>query len=153
MPGIIRLAAFAAIVAVTPCFAESAEAGEAPLSMTPFKLILNAQGQFEDVEGNFGVGLPPGTIDAFAFDLYLDGILVSEAYAVRYCFIDNVLSVSFDREALQANPDVVAMAGLIVEAQVKGSVVVDDGAVATEVDLVGTDEMEILRPGLAGPLR
>jgi hypothetical protein len=78
---------------------------------------------------------------------------VSEAYAVRYCAIDDVLSVSFDRTALQENPDVRALAGLVVEARVEGSVTVLDDEAATEVFLFGYDEMEILNPGLVGPLR
>jgi len=149
MSGIARLALVAAIAAASPLFAQSAQAVEAPLWMSPFKLVLNAQGQFEDVEGNFAVGLPAGAIDAFAFDLYLDGVWVSQAYAVRYCAIDDVLSVSFDRAALQANPDVVALTGLVVEAHIEGFVVVG----GDEVDLAGTDEMEILAPGAVGPQR
>ena len=152
MFGIARTAFCAVVIAATPLLAGSAQAGEAHLSMTPFKLVLNAQGQFEDVEGNFIVGLP-GAIDSFAFQLYLEDVLVSDAYAVRYCVIDDVLSVSFDRTALQANPDVQALAGLVVEARVDGSVSVFDGDDTTEIFLFGYDEMEIVNPGLVGPNR
>jgi len=150
MSRIIRLAVFTLVLSASPVLSTVAEADEFPMWMSPFKLVLNAQGQFEDVEGNFAVGLPPGAFESFEFGLYFDDVLVSEAYAVRYCAIDDVLSVSFDRTALLANPDVKKLAGYTVEARVEGSLVVATGV---EVSLFGYDDVEILGPGRVGPRR
>lgn len=122
-----------------------------PVSMSPHRLVLNAVGQFESVQANVGIVLPAGYAIVYAdFALAFDDVEVSRTGDVEYCAIDDILHVFFDRAALQANPDVKAMADQVVDVTVAGLLLLSDGVTTLAVEIVGYDTMEIVGPGKAG---
>ena len=135
-----------AVVAVVLAAAGSALA-EDPVQICPHKIILNAQGNSDDVQAIVRLVLPSPHIDSFDVVLYLDGVEVALAESAFYCVVDDNLIIGFDREELQNNPDVIALAGQEVVATVEGSVVVSDDGVPFTAEFVGSDSVEILKPG------
>jgi len=122
------------------------------LTMSPHKLVLNSVGSSEDVQAIIPLTITAGyTFTAGEATLRFDGVEVATTVTMRYCYIDDNLLVSFDKTALLQNPDVIAMAGMIVTAEVEGSFTATDadGNTYTQ-DFGGTDEMEIVGPGKTG---
>lgn len=111
--GILSLLMLALMVPATA----SADA----LTICPEKIVLNAKGQFEDVQAVIRMAMTSGyTLSDYNVTLSFDGVVVSEAYFMRYCYIDDNFLASFDRPALQANPTVIAMENSFVGATVEG---------------------------------
>ena len=52
-----------------------------------------------------------------------------------------------DRQELQSNPDVIALAGQEVVATVEGWVVVESGDAPVFREFSGSDQVEIVKPG------
>lgn len=133
---------FILLIGQTAALAES-------ITVAPYKIILNAKGQFEDLQVVVRMPIPAGyqVTDTVA-SLYFDGIEVSQAFAAVYCYIDDNLLVSFNRTELQANPDVVSMANSVVQAEIVGYVVLTN-ADGDEIQqyFSGTAPVEILKPG------
>ena len=117
------------------------------VSICPHKIILNAEGQSDDVQAIVEIVLPSAYLESFEAVLYLDGVKVAVAESAYYCALDDNLIIGFDRTDLQNNPDVQALAGQTVVAEVVGSVVVDRGDELVEVSFSGSDTVEILKPG------
>ena len=117
------------------------------VSICPHKIILNAEGQSDDVQAIVRIVLPSAYLESFAAVLYLDGVEVAVAESAYYCALDDNLIIGFDRTDLQNNPDVQALAGQTVVAEVVGSVVVDCGGALVEENFSGSDTVEILKPG------
>ncbi len=119
------------------------------ITIAPYRIILNAKGQFEDLHVVVRMPIPAGyqVTDTVA-SLYFNGIEVSQAFAAVYCYIDDNLLVSFDRTELQANPDVVSMANSVVQAEIVGYVVLTN-ADGDEIqqNFSGIAPVEILKPG------
>jgi len=118
------------------------------MTMSPFKIILNAQGQFEDVQAVIRIPLQAGySLTDYQVTLKFNDIPVSEAFDFRYCYIDDNFLASFDRTALQANPTVIELANTVVVATVEGwfEGTAADGATYTQ-DFSCTDQVEILDP-------
>ena len=91
------------------------------MTISPHKIILNAKGQFDNVQAVIRIAMQPGYyLSDYQVTLLFNNIPVSEAYDLRYCYIDDNFLASFDRTALQANPVVIDMAGLTVIATVSG---------------------------------
>lgn len=146
----------ALVVLFATCVASvTAPALAAAMTMSPHKLVLNSVGSSEDVQAILPMTITAGyTFTAGEATLRFDGIEVATTVSLRYCYIDDNLLVSFDKTALLQNPDVIAMAGLIVTAEVEGSFTATDadGNTYTQ-DFSGTDEVEIIAPGKASELK
>ena len=139
---------FAGLVLII-AFAASPSLGE-DMTMSPHKIILNAQGQFDNVQAVIRMPMMPGySLSNYQVFLSFDGIMVSEAYEFRYCYIDDNFLASFDRTAIQANQDVIGMAGRIVSAEVSGWFeAVDSYGNSYRKDFSYFDDVEILDPGM-----
>ena len=110
------LALLFAVLVIIPIFSFAED-----MTMSPHKIILNAKGQFDDVQAVIRIAMQPGyTLTDYQVTLTFNGVAVSEAFDFRYCPIDDNFLASFDRTAIQANPDVMAMAGTTVTAVVEG---------------------------------
>ena len=122
------------------------------VNINPHKIVLNAQGASDDVQANIHIFLESARIVDFDATLSFDGTIVSDAESARYCIIDDILIVGFDRTELQNNPDVIDLANTTVTARVEGSVTVigrDELGNEIEVttDFSGDDQVEIVAPG------
>lgn len=119
------------------------------MTMSPHMLVLNSVGSSEDVQAIIPLVITSGyTFTSGEATLRFDGVEVATTVSMRYCYIDDNLIVSFDKTALLQNPDVIAMAGMIVTAEVEGSFTATDGDGNTYTqDFSGTDEVEIVAPG------
>jgi len=124
------------------------------VKIAPFKIVLNAQGNSDDVQAIVGMVLPSASIVDFEVTLSLDGEenVVALAESAFYCAIDDNLIVGFDRTELQANPVVVGLAGQTVVATVDGYVTVEyvnaDGELVSHTrEFSGSDTVEIVAPG------
>jgi hypothetical protein len=125
------------------------------MTMSPHKLVLNSVGSSEDVQAIIPMTITAGyTFTAGEATLRFDGIEVATTISLRYCYIDDNLIVSFDKTALLQNPDVIALAGMVVTAEVEGSFTATDadGNTYTQ-DFSGTDEVEIVAPGKTSELK
>jgi hypothetical protein len=117
------------------------------VNINPYKIVLNAQGAADDVQANVSIGLSSALIPDFDVTLSFDGIEVAKAESARYCLIDNMLIIGFDREELLANPNVIAMGNSIVKAKVAGTVTDNNGLTK---EFSGSDMVEIVAPGKSG---
>jgi hypothetical protein len=118
------------------------------MTMSPHKIVLNAQGQFDNVQAVIRIALRAGyRLSDYEVRLRFNDIVVSEAYDFRYCYVDDNFLASFDRTALQANPAVIDMAGTVATATVEGwfEGTADDGNTYTQA-FSCTDLVEILDP-------
>ena len=121
------------------------------VNINPYKIVLNAQGASDDVQANVRIVLPGSRVVDFDVTLALDGVVVAEAESAYYCVVDDMLLVGFDRNELQNNPDVQALANSTVTATVTGSVTVTNAdGVETTVSFGGSDTVEIVAPGAKG---
>ena len=96
------------------------------------------------MQANVHIFLTSAKIPIFDVRLLFDGKEVAVAESARYCLIDQILIIGFDRKTLQANPDVIAMANTTVKATVVGTVT-DSNRYTAEFS--GTDMVEIVKPG------
>ena len=118
------------------------------MTVCPHKIVLNAKGNFEDLQAVIRMPMQPGYILAdWQVTMSFNSIPVSEAFAFRYCPIDDNFLASFDRTALQANADVIAMANSTVVATVEGwyTGVASDGSSYTH-EFTCTELVEIVDP-------
>ena len=146
---IIFALAFAVIPAL--CHAES-------VSITPFKIILNAQcvGQSQDIQAIISKSMPSTYhIDEYDVTLSFNGVEVASAFAFRYCYIDSNFLASFDREAIQADPYVASLASGEAVATVsgwftvrdnEGNPIYDEDGDQIKITFSGDDTVEILNP-------
>jgi hypothetical protein len=124
--------------------------GDESITISPHKIVLNAEGNFEDVQAVIRMPLPSGHVllDDYSVTLSLDGTPVAQAFDLRYCYVDDNFLASFDRTAIQQNPAVIALAGQVVDGSVVGSfwTVAPDGTLC-ENYFSGTDRVEIVGSG------
>ena len=118
-----------------------------PVKIAPHKIVLNAEGNFDDVQAIVRMVLPSANIVDYDVDLSLDGVFVAKAESAYYCPIHDNLIVGFDRQDLQDNPDVRALAGLKVTATVAGWVEVSVDGTVVRRDFAGSDLVEIVKSG------
>jgi hypothetical protein len=120
------------------------------MNFTPNRIILNASGNFTDVQAIFGLALPGfSQLDSCVAYLKFDGQEVADSYSAHYCVVDENLLVAFDRTAVQEVSQ--EFAGELVEAFVSGEVrYLDSGGNLYTTVFEGTDEVEILEPGRRG---
>lgn len=117
------------------------------VSINPHKIVLNAQGKADSVQANIPIGLPGTRIADFDVSLWFGDTEVAQAESARYCVIDDMLIIGFDRTTLQENPDVQAMANTTVIATVEGWVLDNSG---TTTSFSGTDRVQIVKRGKKG---
>jgi len=141
----ILLAGVLLVAVVTGvCLAET-------VNINPRKIVLNAEGKADDVQANIPMVLPGARIVDFDVILEFNDIVVAQAESARYCVIDDILIIGFDRTDLQNNPDVQDMANSTVTAAVDGYVTVENSVgVETTRSFSGTDMVEIVKPGKKG---
>lgn len=121
-----------------------------PVSMTPFKIVLNAKGQSEDFQAIVSMNLVGGSrVIDFDITLWFNEFEIEKAKSAFYCVIDDNLLVGFDRTSVLANPDVAALAGQPVVATVEGWIAIEayDGGAPIIRSFSGTDDVEIVNPG------
>ena len=122
------------------------------ITISPHKLVLNSQGNAEDVQAIIPIGIPSG----YAFTtgeatLEFDGVEVAVSISMRYCYVDDNLIVGFDKEELLQHPEVIALAGMTVTATVQGTFTITDADGNTSTrDFSGSDQVEIVAPGKNG---
>jgi hypothetical protein len=127
----------------------TAAADEVPVNMRPDVIVLNAQGDAEDVVvAQIVMPMTPGhSIQSFYISLRFDGVHVADAFALDYCYTDGFFSASFDKKELLQNQDVIDMANSTVTARVEGQITTADVAGDSVVmEFFGVDDMEIVLP-------
>lgn len=119
------------------------------VTIAPYKIILNAKGQFEDIQAIIRTPLESGyRIVDFEVNLRFNSVLIAQAQTLVYCYVDSNFLAGFNRTEVQNNPDVQAMAGSVVEAQVDGWALCVNAEGQTIVkELFGKAYVEILKPG------
>jgi len=124
------------------------------VNINPHKIVLNAQGKADDVQANIPIVLASARIVAFDVSLFLDNTEdpVALAESARYCLVDQILIIGFDRTALQDNPAVQAMANTTVIATVVGTIAIKDTPDSEweYIPFSGEDDVEIVKPGKKG---
>ena len=135
------------LVAIQDCTAQ--DVITAPMNMTPYKIILNAQGQADSFQSILSMTLPSGhRLVDYEVELSLNDLLVLTAYDFRYCYLDYNFLAQFDREELLAHPIVQELAGSIAVATVAGWYYAEDSAGnGITRFFTGSDLVEILAPG------
>jgi len=114
------------------------------VNINPHKIVLNAEGKADDVQANIPIYLTSGWEQGFTAELYFNDTIVAEAESARYCYIDDMLIIGFDRTELQNNPYVKAIANSTVTATVTATLTNPDGELIT---IEGSDIVEIVKPG------
>ena len=139
--GGLILAALAWFGAQSPCCGE-------PVQIAPHKIVLNANGQADDIQAIISMPLPAGyALGDFEVQLLLDGRHVVNAQTFRYCPIDQNFLAGFDRETVLESPVVADLANQTVEARVVGwYVAVNDEGEDMIVEFEGADTVEIVAP-------
>ena len=131
LAGVLLVAAVSGV-----CLAET-------VNINPHKIVLNAKGAADDVQANIPMVLPGARIVDFDVTLEFNDIEVAQAESARYCVIDDILIIGFDRTELQNNKYVQDMANTTVTATVDGSVTVN----GKEICFCGSDKVQIVKPG------
>ena len=121
------------------CWAET-------VNINPYRIVLNAQGAFDDVQANVPIFLEGSRVSSFDVTLVLDEVQ-AKAESAYYCVVDNMLIIGFDRAALQMDLDAQDMGNTIVTATVTGTVTMNTGYSAS---FSGSDTVEIVAPGAKG---
>ncbi len=120
------------------------------MSVSPDVINLNATGNFEYVQCQYGWVIPSGyQITAHSVQMFMEGDFVTNSASVTYCAIDNMLFVEFDRNEIQNSPVVQALANMgIISVHIIGSFTVTNSlgnSIVYPVDRIGT--ASIIRPG------
>ena len=124
--------------------------GDDSVTIAPSMIILNVKGQCDSVQATIRQAMPSGyTLTDFEVNLWMDGTVVAQAYALRYCYVDDNFLASFDREEVQNNPVVVGLADSVVTATIQGwyTAVAADGETTITRPFLGSDLVEIRDPG------
>jgi len=112
------------------------------VNINPYRIVLNADGQFDDVQANVPIYLPSGSVDYYDAELVIEnGDCRVSVFAVSayYCLIDHMLIIGFDRAELQDDLDEQDMGTTTAKATVYGTV--------NGISFSGSDTVEIVAPG------
>ena len=105
------ISAVLVLVVVLPAAPPAAAADEVTVNMRPDVIILNSQGDAEEVVAQIDLPITPGhSIQSFDISLRFDGVHVADAFALVYCYSDGLYAASFDKKELLQNQDVIGMA-------------------------------------------
>jgi hypothetical protein len=119
--------------------------GDEHVKISPHKIVLNAEGKADDIQAIVQLFLPSPYITNFEVTLWFDDTVVAEAESAFYCVQHDNLIIGFDRQDLQDNDDVIALAGKKVVATVEGYVDVE--GYDSSFTFTGTDKVKIVKPG------
>ena len=126
-------------------FATTNNANSQTMTMAPHKIILNALGNSESIQAVVPMHLT--VFNGCEATLTVGGYTIAETSEAKYCYIDDILLVYFDRTVVLTHPDMLLMDGQIVEASVDGVVYTVDGdgnSIAREFS--AQDDVEIVDP-------
>jgi hypothetical protein len=122
------------------------------MTLCPFKIVLNQQGNTESVQAVIPMTLDPGYMfsDCNA-TLSIGGVVIAENYGAKYCYIDDNLLVYFERDGVISSEALAEMANTFQEAKVEGTLIM----VNTDGDILNrgfdaTDDVEIVDPDHKG---
>ena len=119
------------------------------VNINPHKIVLNAEGKADDVQANIPIVLASAWIENFDVILSFEGTtVVVKAESARYCLIDNILIIGFDRTDLQKKLAEEISTTTTATATVDGYVkVINANGVVIRTDFIGSDTVEIVKPG------
>jgi hypothetical protein len=127
--------------------------GEESITIAPYKIVLNAEGNWDDVQAVIQMPLASGySLSGFEVGLYFDDELVCYAKSFRYCYPEDNFLAGFDREAVQAFAEDNDLGNTTVIATVSGwfsaDFYVDEELVDSYTrEFIGYDEVELMAPG------
>lgn len=94
------------------------------MTMSPYKICLNANGQSDNFQAVIPMTLEPGyTYYGCEATLYIDGQFIADSYGAKYCYIDDNLLVYFDRDDVLSNPVLQELTGVTHTAMVEGNLI------------------------------
>lgn len=147
------------MLALSPIPSTVVGASEVPVSITPHRIILNAAGQWESVDALIDMRLPSGySILDFAIVLWFgeeyDEALAFWAFDLEYCYIDSNFFAAFNRQEIQDDADVWAIAGYAIPTTVEGyyRAINADGVIVT-CEFRGYDLVDLLAPSKSTSIR
>jgi len=124
------------------------------MSIAPSRIVLNAEcvGSSQDIQAIFPFVWPADCeFEKFEGEFYFEGedgpVCTTDSF--HYCYLDDILLVSFDRGEIQAYAKEHELPDGVYEVTVSCTLKVkcdDDGSV-TSIPLEGTDLVEIRTPG------
>jgi len=119
------------------------------MSVNPYKIVLNAKGNFDDIQCQFPGTMPSGySISGFDLELYFNDNLVAEAESFTYCYIDNIYFAGFDRTELQNNSYVKNMSEGEADAMMTGTYTLSNSDNETlTFEITKYDVVYIKKPG------
>jgi hypothetical protein len=119
------------------------------VNINPHKIVLNAEGKADDVQANIPIGLASALIVDFDITLSFEGTtVVVEAESARYCLIDDILIIGFDRTDLQKELAEEISTTTTVTATVDGYVtVINANNDEIRTDFIGSDTVQVVEPG------
>jgi len=119
------------------------------MSVAPYRIVLNAQGNFDDIQCSFPGTMPSGySIYSFDLELYFNDNLVAEAESFTYCYIDNIYFAGFDRTELQNNSYVQSMSEGEADAMMTGTYILSNSDNETiTYEITKYDVVYIKKPG------
>ena len=118
------------------------------MTIAPFKIVLNQQGNTESVQAVVPMTLESGYLFSNCeATLYIGGVMIAENYDAKYCYIDDNLLIYFDRVGVIGDEALADMANTIQTATVEGTVMM----VNTDGDMISRgfsayDDVEIVDP-------
>lgn len=127
--------------------------GEESITIAPYKIVLNAEGNWDDVQAVIRMPLASGySLSGFQVGLSFDDDLVCYAKSFRYCYLDDNFLAGFDREVVQAYAESNDLGNTFVTATVSGWFSADlfsDGELVDSYtrEFIGYDEVELMAPG------
>jgi hypothetical protein len=127
--------------------------GEESITIAPYKIVLNAEGHWDDVQAVIRMPLASGySLSGFQVGLDFDDELVCYAKSFRYCYLDDNFLAGFDREVVQAYAEDNDLGNTIATATVSGWFSADlysDGEIVDSYtrEFIGYDEVELMAPG------
>lgn len=75
------------------------------MTVAPFQININAQGNFDDIQCIYGGVIPSGfKITSHSVEVFLEGSYVMNATSVSYCPIDCNIFIEINRTAFQNSP-------------------------------------------------
>jgi len=135
---------------VISLLALSSSYADDPVTISPYKIILNAQnkGVAQDIQAVISKVMPSGyyIVDQ-SVTLQLGDSEIFNAVALRYCFIDSNFLASFDRKVIQNSEAVQSLAGLVVTATIGGQCTIKNSTGSkTTITFSGSALVEIINP-------
>lgn len=119
------------------------------MTVSPYRIVLNARGNFDDVQCSFPGAMPAGySIYSFDLELYFNDNLVAEAESFTYCYTDNIYFAGFDRTELQNNSYVQSLDEGESDAEMRGTyTLANSGNETITYTISKTDVVYIKKPG------